>query len=440
MSRPVFAATVVLAGSLLLPFHQASQSARPSDTELRRRIETYLAPLAPTELSGTLIVARGPQIVLERSFGFAAHELRVPFTPETPTNIASITKPLTIIVTARLAEAKALSVTDTISRWLPEFVHGSRITITQLLNHRAGIPHRLVAEDQQQEPRTAMDMVRAANALPLLFEPGSKSVYSSGGYAVLAAVLERVTGKPYDELLQEHVARPAGARIVRHVDRRERLPGRALSVIPIGDGVINAPFRDLSFLVGGGSVYSTPRDIFTVMQGVLSGRYGAASRSALLRPNGLAWNGITNGYRAFADWHASDSLAVLFFANAYTGAIDLIRRDLPRIARGEIMPTPKIPRVTAVVLSEFARARIAGQYDVAGITATAAFASPRLLLFGDRALLPISDSVFFCTADYAEVTFASDSTGAVRQIEWGPGTWGTGEPGSRYPKLPGSAR
>lgn len=440
MLRSLLTASAVLAGSLVFPGTQASQSGRINDMELHRRIEAYLAPFAATELSGTLLVARGSRVVLERSFGFASHELRVPFTPETPTNIASITKPRTIIITARLAEARTLSVNDTISRWLPEFVYGSRITITQLLNHRAGVPHRLLPEDRQQEPRTAMDMVQAASGFPLLFEPGSKSVYSSGGFAVLAAVLERATGRPYDELLQEHVARPVGARVIRHADRRGLLAGRAQSVIPLDGGVINTPFRDLSFLVGGGSVYSTPRDIFTVMQGVLSGAYGAAARVALLRPTGFDWNGITNGYRAFADWHTGDSLAVLFFANAHTGAIDLIRRDLLRIARGETVPSPKIPSVTVVALSESARARIAGRYDVSGDSVRADFASPRLLLFGDRALLPISDSVFFSTADYAEVVFGPDSTGAVHQIEWGPDTWGTGEPGPRFLKFSGTTR
>jgi CubicO group peptidase (beta-lactamase class C family) len=428
---------VRVAPLLALPVTLSGQGTHGiDDSELVRRIETYVAPLAAHELSGTLLVARGNRVLVERSFGFANYELRVPFTPATPTNVASITKPLTIIIVSRFAEAKRLSVNDTVSKWLPEYVHGSRMTITQLLNHRAGVPHRLLPDDAQAEPRTTAEMVQAANKLPLLFEPGAQSVYSSGGYAILAAILERVSGKSYDDLLQEYVAHPVGAHTIRHVDSRELLPGRATSVIPTGESVLNASLRDLSFLVGGGSVYTTPRDIFSVMQGLVSGAYGRSAHEALMRPNGFEWNGVTNGFRAFADWHASDSLTVIFFGNAHTGAIDLLRRAIPQMATGASVAAADIPHTAPAALSDAARARIVGDYDTGGGSiSTARFLSPRLLLFGDRSLFPINDSTFLSLADYARVTFTSGASGAVEKIEWGPGTWGSGEQGPRFPKV-----
>jgi len=141
---------VRVAPLLALPVTLSGQGTHGiDDSELVRRIETYVAPLAAHELSGTLLVARGNRVLVERSFGFANYELRVPFTPATPTNVASITKPLTIIIVSRFAEAKRLSVNDTVSKWLPEYVHGSRMTITQLLNHRArlqGASHSLLRQ------------------------------------------------------------------------------------------------------------------------------------------------------------------------------------------------------------------------------------------------------------------------------------------------------
>src|SRR5215218_9269041 len=138
----------------------AQAGGRPDDGTLVRRIEAYVGPLAAHELSGTLLVARGDRVLLERSFGFASHELQVPFTATTPTNVASITKPLTIIIASRLVEANRLALTDTVARWLPEYVHGRRMTVEQLMSHTAGVPHRLLAEDAQAEPRTADEMVR----------------------------------------------------------------------------------------------------------------------------------------------------------------------------------------------------------------------------------------------------------------------------------------
>src|SRR5688572_10425248 len=275
-------AMLCLATSLNAAALSAQQPRPVDDATAVRRIEAYLAPLV-AELSGTLLVARGDRVLIERSFGLANYELRVPFTTNTPTNVASITKPLTIIVLQRLIEAGRLSMNDSVSAWLPEYVHGKRMTVAQLASHRAGVPHRLIPEEAQTEPRTASDMVQIANGVQLLFEPGAQSVYSSGGYAILAAVLERAAGKSYDQVLQEHVARPINAQTIRHVDRRDLLPGRALSVMPTGASVLNAPLRDLSFLVGGGSVYTTPRDIWNVMRGLVRGAYGAPARGALVR-------------------------------------------------------------------------------------------------------------------------------------------------------------
>src|SRR5690349_17838885 len=177
----------------LVPLTSSAQARRPrlSDDEVVRRVNAYIAPLAEHELSGTLLVARGNRILLERAYGLANYELGVRFTPSNPTNIASITKPLTVIIAARLADDKKLSWGDTVSKWLPNYVYGSKMTIKQLIDHRSGVPHRLMSDAEETEPHTAQEMVEIANRVPLLFQPGTSESYSSGGYAILAAVLER---------------------------------------------------------------------------------------------------------------------------------------------------------------------------------------------------------------------------------------------------------
>jgi len=427
-----------------LPLVAPAQTGQPrlSDAEVVRRVNDYVTPLANHELSGTLLVARGNRILIERSFGFANYELGVRFTPTTPTNVASITKPLTDIIAARLSDEKKLSWGDTVSKWLPNYVYGSKMTVTQLINHRAGVPHRLLPDSEQALPRTAQEMVEIANKVPLLFQPGDSESYSSGGYSILAAVLERAGKQTYDELLQHYVAIPVSAKTIRHVDNRTILPGRASSAIPTGSGVMNASLKDLSFLVGAGSVYTTPHDIFLVMRGLVNGAYGSSAREALLHPDGLRWNGVTNGFRAFAEWYPADSLTVIYFSNLHTGAIDLMRRAIPRIVAGDNMPAPVIPQIKAVALSSAAQQRLAGNYDVGGgQTSAITFASPSMILWGDRTLLARDDSTFFSLTDYATVRFPSDSTGAVSRVDWGPGTWATGDEHLRFPRVrPGATR
>jgi hypothetical protein len=312
------------------------------------------------------------------------------------------------------------------------------MTIKQLIDHRSGVPHRLLSDSEETVPRTAQEMVEIANRVPLLFRPGDSESYSSGGYAILAAVLERAGNGTYDELLQRYVATPVSAKTIRHVDSRMILPGRASSAIPTGtgSGLINPPLRDLSFLVGAGSVYTTPHDIFLVIRGLVDGVYGKTARDSLMESDGIHWNGEGDGFRTVADWYSADSLTVIYFSNLRLGATDLIRHQIPKIVAGQNVRPPVVPHPKAVALSPAAQLRLVGDYDTGGGDInTVTFASPSLIRWGERFLLAVDDSTFYSFADYAPVRFRSDSTGAVSEIDWGPGTWSTEGQHLHFPKV-----
>jgi hypothetical protein len=420
--------------ALIVP---ASSGQTPvDDAALARAISAYVEPFRARDLSGTLLVARGGRIIFHESYGLADYEHRVRFMKETPAVVASLNKPFTVIIAAALIEQGRLSLNDTVSKHLPEYRHGSRMTVGQLMSHTAGVPHRLLPEDRQTEPRTAQQMVQVANDLDLLFEPGARSSYSSGGYTILAAVLERASGLAYKELLRRYVAEPVNARTLRDAGARDIVPGRARSVMLGGDVALNTPLRDLSFLVGAGSVTASAADVYAVIKGLIGGIYPRTARARLVSANGLAWNGVTNGYRAFADYRTRDSLYVIFVGNAHTGVIDLLRREIPRVAGGETASSYVMPKHTPVALNETARTRLTGTYDTGGGSlARLVFVTPSVALFGDRIMTAVNDSTLFSYADYALVAFESDNNGKVNAIQWGAGTWGTGQAGPRFMRV-----
>ncbi|HET6700633.1 MAG TPA: serine hydrolase domain-containing protein [Gemmatimonadaceae bacterium] len=408
-----------LALAPLLVAQSAAAQAPPSRMELERRIDAYLAPLATSgDLSGTVLVARGDSVIYERAFGKLRFGEAAPNTPETPFAVASLTKPLTVIIAAALIDQGRLALGDPLSKWIPDFPQGDRITVEHLLRHRSGIPHRVTAEADEMVPHTAEDMVRFAAGRALAFEPGTSSLYSSAAYSVLARVLEIAGGKPYADLLEEIVLRPAGAAHTANADRPQsgrpsghfRYPGR-----------VKSTSRNLSFLVGAGSVYSTPRDIFAIMRRLTSGDYGATARTALVRQSGLRWNGITDGFRAFADWDSTTDVTVAFAGNLFTGAADLIRRDMPRVARGEQLDPPVVPTVSLRPIGAAARARLAGvRFDV-NPSQPLRFDSDSVALLGDWLLFVTSDSTFFSPQDYATVRVVVGANGEVEALQWGEG-------------------
>jgi CubicO group peptidase (beta-lactamase class C family) len=119
-----------------------------------------------------------------------------------------MTKPMTVFLAFELMKERKIGYGDSISRWLPEFPRSDSITVEHLLRHRSGIPHELVPDSLATEPRTAEEMVGIAAGLPLDFSPGSRSNYSSGGFTVLARILEIASGLSYGELIEEKLFRP----------------------------------------------------------------------------------------------------------------------------------------------------------------------------------------------------------------------------------------
>jgi len=388
---------------------------------LREEIDAYLQPfLADGHLSGTLLVARGGEVQYERSFGMANYELGVPNTPQTRFCIASINKPITVMLVAQLAEEKKLAVSDPLEKWIPGFPEGDKITIDHLLNHRAGIPHRVTTPEQEAVPRTAADMVELAKQQKLLFAPGEQESYSSAGYSVLARIVELAAGTTYEQALAERIVKPAGLRDTFHVTSRDLLARRASSYLAAAapDGPRNAPLKDVSFLVGAGSLYSTPADLFRLLQAVYDGKLGEAARlSVTYRPR-VSWNGSTNGFRAFADSDPATGLTVIFAGNMMTGAIDRLRADLPRLAAGEPVETPQRLQIRAVRLDPAVLARYAGPYLFGGSTPVTVVVDGNGLETGGRILVPTSETSFFSPAHYATVNFVLGPDGSVQRMDW----------------------
>jgi len=394
----------------------------PSSPELSRRIEEYLRPFVQAgHLSGTVLVARDGQVVFERAYGMANHELGVPNTPETKHCIASINKPLTIAVVCQLAEEHKLAPSDPVAKWIPDFPRGDRITVSHLLNHRAGIPHRVTTAEEETRFLSAADMVERVARSEFLFEPGERSVYSSAGYSVLARIVELIEGEPFGQVLDERVFRKAGMEHSVQPGFRTLIPNRATSYTPTTDGVMNEEPKDLSFLVGAGSVYSTAGDVHLAIRALLEGQLGQAAQAALLKDTGLDWNGITDGYRAFADFHKETGVEVIFTGNLHTGAVDRLREDIPRIVAGEAVPAPQVPRYREVQADVKTLLRYEGRYESERGQSFSMRVRAGKLFAGDRLLVPTSDRSFFSLQDYGRVDVIFDDAGAVERLDW---EWG----------------
>jgi CubicO group peptidase (beta-lactamase class C family) len=220
------------------------------------------------QFNGTVLVADEKGVVHKKGYGFANLEWRVPNTPDTKFRIGSITKQFTSMVIMQLVAEGKLKLEDKLTTHLPDYRKdtGDRITIAQLLNHTSGIPSYTsapgFAQNDSRDPYTVSDFVKKFASGDLEFEPGTKWSYNNSGYFLLGAIIEKVTGKPYAQVLRERIFDPVGMKSSGYDVSATVLPKRASGYSPGPDGYVNAPYLDMSLPYAAGSLYSTVEDLY----------------------------------------------------------------------------------------------------------------------------------------------------------------------------------
>ena len=183
---------------------------------LEHALDAGLQPLVGADaFAGVVLVARDGVPVAQRTYGLADREAGRPATMDTRFNLGSINKLFTKVAIGQLVAAGKLAFTDTVGTLLPDYPESParRATVEQLVGHRGGVADFFgpaFAAAPKAEFRSNADYYRFVAAQPVRFEPGARQEYCNGCYIVLGAIVERVSGMPYEAYVARHVFGPAG--------------------------------------------------------------------------------------------------------------------------------------------------------------------------------------------------------------------------------------
>jgi len=266
-----------------------------NDAELIPAIEKFLdEQVRADEFSGAVMVAKNNRPIFQKAYGLASKEYSVPNRTDTKFNLGSINKKFTEISIYQLVEAGKLALDDRLIKHLPDYPNkaaAEKITIHQLLDMSSGIGdffNEKFESTPKNKIRSINDYLSLFAAEPLLFEPGTSRRYSNGGYLVLGAIIERVSGQDYYDYVRDHIYRPAGMENSDSYEADAPVPniasgytrafnGKMDKTAPRRSNMYSRPARGSS--AGGG--YSTLEDMlkFTV----------ALQENKLLSPKYTSW-------------------------------------------------------------------------------------------------------------------------------------------------------
>lgn len=166
--------------------------------------------------SGTAMVARGEEVLLEKAVGFFDLNAEAPNRPDTLFNVGSIVKLMTRFCVARLWAERKLSLDDTIGKFLPDYPNreaAAIVTIRHLLTMTSGIgdffgpAYAATSKDRIYNLASHLPFFAAES---LAFKPGTSEKYSNGGYLVLGLIIEKLTRISYYEFVEQTIFEPLG--------------------------------------------------------------------------------------------------------------------------------------------------------------------------------------------------------------------------------------
>jgi CubicO group peptidase (beta-lactamase class C family) len=420
-----------LVASLLLAGAALAQNV---DNRMDQVVQSYVSN---KQFMGSVLVARGNDVLFSKGYGSANLEWQIPNAPSTKFRLGSLTKQFTAASILLLEERGKLKVEDPVKKYLPDAPAAwDKMTVFHVLTHTAGIPNFTSFPDYpSSEPfsTTPEKLVARFRDRSLDFEPGERMNYSNSGYVLLGYLIERISGQSYEKFVQENIFAQLGMKDSGYDSNSAVIARRAAGYAPSPNGPVNAGFIHMSIPFAAGALYSTTEDLLRWEQGLFGGKLlSAASLQKMTTAfkndyafglqvhtvNGrkvIDHNGGIEGFNTALAYYPEDKLTVAVLGNLNGPAPDQIARTLASVAHGETITLQSERK--EITLDPKVLNRYVGVYQLAPGTNMMITLDNNQLVSqmtgqGPVPLFPQSETMFFPKVVDAQLEFSgSDAQG-----------------------------
>lgn len=396
--------------------------------------------------SGAVLLAKEGKPLVAKGYGDANIEWQIPNTTTTKFRIGSITKQFTSMVVMLLREQGQIKLEDSMCVYVAPCPDAWKpVTIHHLLTHTSGIPTYTgipAWREVNMVPKTTDQIIAFVRDLPLQWAPGEKYAYNNSGYFLLGVIIEKITGKKYEQALQEMVLTPLGLSDTGYDWSRTILPRRAAGYTGVGSARTNTPALDMQHPYAAGSLYSTVEDLLKWDQALYRNTllpdaakqlmwtpfkenyaYGwniaEATATAFGGHRRVAHGGGINGFSAMIVRLPEPRMTVIVLSNNDSASASTVARDIMAIYYGHKYEVPVVPVVAKIdpkILDQYI-----GQYEMRpGAVLTISREGNSLMAQppGGRKLeiLPSSETRFFVTTPAVTFTFVKGPDGKVTHV------------------------
>jgi CubicO group peptidase (beta-lactamase class C family) len=277
----------------------AAQAPALSARETAAVDAAVLGEMAAQKAVGVAVgVVRNGAVVYTQGYGYADRELKAPVSSKSHFRWASVSKPVTAIAAMQLVERGKLDLDADVRKYVPEFPDKAcTITVRHLLCHQGGVVHyvngKVVRTRREYDAENPFaDVVLALDTFkesPLVCKPGEKYSYTTHGYILLSAAVERAGKERFADQVAARVVKPLGLTTLQPDYQWKAIPGRAVGYRKRGDDIVRSTDTDVSWKLGGGGFLSNVGDFARFAAGVMSHELVSAETAARMwEPQKLA--------------------------------------------------------------------------------------------------------------------------------------------------------
>lgn len=415
-----------------------------AEQPLAARIDAAIAGYYKADEPGaTVIVTRDGKTLFRKAYGLASTARGTPLTPDMTLRIGSVTKQFTAAAILMLAEEGKLRLDDDITAYLPGYpTHGEKITVEHLLTHTSGIPSYTGKTDfnaSRHLDATPAQLIEVFKNDPLEFKPGTRWKYNNSGYLLLGAIIEKISGMPYGDFIQQRIFTPLGMAHSAYEGREARKLDYAAGHAEAERKIVPSSPLSPSKSYAGGALASTADDLARWDAAIAAGKllkpaswqrafteykladgrgsgYGYGWEIGKLQGLDMAAHGgSTNGFSTYVLRIPQEKLYVAVLSNAEYGVVqpDVVGSKAAAIAAGK-----PYPEFRAIALAPEKLAAFAGTYKFAdGVTRTVSVEDGRVwMMRAGRTrlpLLPHAENGFFIDRSLTHLEFGRDEHGKV---------------------------
>jgi CubicO group peptidase (beta-lactamase class C family) len=293
-----FLLLALLAGPFVSARAQSGTATSAATSDIDAIFSHYNEPGMPGCAVG---VVEGGELTVLRTYGLASVENSAPITADSRFDIGSMSKQFTAMAILMLAEQGKLRLDDDVRTYVPELPgYGAPITLNHLLHHTSGLKDwdqlLTVAGWRPGDLRSADDgfwIITRQRSLNCL--PGTRFSYSDTNYFLLGLIVQRITGKPLEDFLQENVFSPLGmTHTTLHVDRRVIVPQRAWPYM-VQQGVPSL-YLNSQETRGDGGIFTTIGDLALWERNLIAPKVAGEAVIAQMQKTQSLSDGTVNNY------------------------------------------------------------------------------------------------------------------------------------------------